>query len=119
MIPDAATIARRRHTVTIIVRFGIALLVLWFAWNFIGWLSQTFQSVYEFGFANLPSTLVVFVIQFLPSLFLVSSLFFFHDNLVRWIVPIPRPDHLCPKCNYSLKDLRSPICPECGTNLRG
>ncbi len=27
-------------------------------------------------------------------------------------------DHACPKCNYNLRDLTRPICPECGEELK-
>ncbi len=41
---------------------------------------------------------------------------FLSTRLSRWIVPLPEPG--CPRCGYSLNNLRSPICPECGLDLR-
>lgn len=37
-------------------------------------------------------------------------------RLLSWLVPAPKPG--CPNCGYPVKNLRSPICPECGTDLR-
>ena len=38
--------------------------------------------------------------------------------IVRWIVPLGPSQNVCPRCGYALKDLKSPVCPECGLNLR-
>lgn len=45
-----------------------------------------------------------------------AALAWFSTRLSRWIVPLPEPG--CPRCGYSLSNLRSPICPECGLDLR-
>ena len=42
----------------------------------------------------------------------------FDQRFARWLVPAPKPGH-CPKCGYSLQGIAgSPICPECGADLR-
>lgn len=117
MVPDAAAIARRRHTVTICVRSVIALVAAWIGWGAVVWFGQTLQQISESGVANVFGVLLFFLLQFVPQLLLLLAAVIFHGPLVRWIVPTPLPDHSCPKCNYSLKDLKSPICPECGTSL--
>lgn len=39
-------------------------------------------------------------------------------RIATWIVPDLPPTDQCPKCGYSRHGLDSPICPECGTDLR-
>ncbi len=118
MIPDSATITRRRHTATIFVRSGIVLFAVWILWGATSWTGQTLQQISESGISNIFGITLFFLLQFVPSLLVLTAMVMFHGHVVRWIVPTPRPDHICPKCGYSLKDLKSPICPECGTNLR-
>ncbi len=35
--------------------------------------------------------------------------------LVRWLVPMPRPE--CPQCGYDIANLTESRCPECGLQL--
>ena len=119
MIPDAATLARRRHTVTIIVRSFIALFGAWIAWGAVVGLGQILYPLFGSGIDFFFQAVLNFLFQHVPALLLIVALIVFEQRLVRWIVPTPRPDTSFPKCGYSLKDLKSPICPECGTSLRG
>lgn len=50
-------------------------------------------------------------------LFIAFALMILEQRLVRWLVPMPTPDHVCHQCGYSLKNLKSPVCPECGVDL--
>ena len=118
MIPDPATIARRRHLVTIIVRSLIALFGAWVLWGAAVGLGAVLQPMYMGGPEYLVAGLWNFLAGYVPSLLLALVMFFFEKRLVRWIVPTGDSGQLCSKCGYSLKDLKSPICPECGTNLR-
>jgi len=117
--PDAATVARRRHMVTMIVRSLIALFGAWILWGAVEGFGQVFQIMLPSSRTeHLIGAAWNFLTSHVPSLLLVVAIVFFEQRLVRWIVPTPRPDNACPKCGYSLKDLRSPICPECGMSLR-
>lgn len=49
---------------------------------------------------------------------LAFALFFVEGWVVRWIVPYPAREATCAQCGYSLKNLKSPICPECGADVR-
>lgn len=123
MIPDPATIARRRHTVTIVVRFLIVLYGVWCCYNVatgpIGSILNTLANLSN-NAGMVGSLLVGHVTAYMSLLSefaLLAALIWQEKRLVRWIVPIGDSDQLCSKCGYSLKDLKSPICPECGTNL--
>lgn len=118
MTPDAATLARRRHTATIIVRSLIAMFAAWMLWGAVVGLGTILQPMLEGGVAYLFQGLWNFLTLHVPVLILVAAMVLLEQRLVRWIVPVPGPDHLCPTCGYSLRDLESPICPECGTSLR-
>jgi hypothetical protein len=118
MIPDAATIARRRHLVTIIARSLIALFGAWVALGAVAGIGQIFQPIYSGGIQFLVPGIWNFLTTDVPQLLLVAALFLLEQRLVRWIVPMPSRHAACPTCGYSLKDLKSPICPECGTSLR-
>lgn len=43
------------------------------------------------------------------------SLWYFENRLVRWTVPMPKPE--CPQCGYLLRHLTTTRCPECGCEL--
>jgi hypothetical protein len=118
MIPDAATIARRRHTVTMILRTVVVLFAGWVAWTVAISTGQTFQQMYTTGPGNAPGIFINLLLLAGPEIALVVVLVMLEGRLIRWIVPMPSRHPGCPKCGYSLKDLNSPICPECGTNLR-
>ena len=59
------------------------------------------------------------VASWLPVIAVLFVFLGLERKLVRWIVPVPARDRTCPKCGYSLKGIKSPICPECGANLGG
>jgi hypothetical protein len=118
MIPDPATIARRRHLVTIIVRSTIALFGAWILWGAVVAIGSVFQPIYGGSIQYFVPAFLGFLTNEIPPLLLVVALVLFEKHLVRWIVPMPPRHPGCPTCGYSLKDLKSPICPECGTNLR-
>ncbi len=125
MIPDAATIARRRHTVTIVVRLLIALYGAFCVYALVvGPVVSVLNTLMNWSNnSGMVGSLVLGQLgngcYVLPQLMLVVVLVLTEQRLVRWIVPIPAKHAGCPKCGYSLKDLKSPICPECGTSLRG
>ena len=122
MIPDAATIARRRHFVTMIVRFLIVAYAVWCCYLFA---TSTLRSLIltplwaDYGVLNTLRNEWPVAAGDLMRLVILVLAIVLESRLVRWIVPIPGRHPGCPKCGYSLKDLNSPICPECGTSLRG
>jgi len=120
MVPDLPTIEWRRHTVTILIRLLIAAYGAWCVYLLA---SECFapcleQLVTSPGNANLTMFnlfgTVVYRLPFIAVLFVFLSI---ERMLVRWIVPVPPRELGCPKCGYSLKGIKSPICPECGANL--
>ena len=121
MTPDSDTIARRRHTVTIVVRLLIAAYGAWVCYSIATGSVQLFlsnavaNSSLGIALADVPYALA----RDGPQVVLLVVLILVEKRLVRWIVPMPVGGPVCPKCGYSLKNLRSPVCPECGLNLRG
>lgn len=122
MIPDFATIARRRHTVTIIVRACIVAYGVWCCYQVaIGPISDSRidrELVEQLGNDRVHPDRQRAGVR-ISFLCLDCWPPFSGRNGGSSIGSSPhRPDTFCPKCGYSLKDLKSPICPECGTNLR-
>lgn len=60
----------------------------------------------------------VAVIAPMSILPLALILWRFERRIATWIVPDLPPTDQCPKCGYSRHGLDSPVCPECGTDLR-
>jgi len=113
MSPSADTILRRRHTAQTGLRVGVALCVTKAIWTLADALSgiDVFDplSGVQLAFDNgLP------ILLWLGS---GAALIAFERPLVRWLVPRVAGGHVCLNCGYSLKNLRSPICPECGTDI--
>jgi hypothetical protein len=109
-----ADVVRRRHLARTWVRVAALLCVAKSLWNaadamdgvILPYLATAFQGVIDHGF---PIT-----IWLGAGVLLVL----FERPLVRWLVPAGSPDHTCLNCGYSLKNLKSPICPECGADVR-
>jgi hypothetical protein len=119
MIPDPATIARRRHIATIVVRSLIVMYAGWVMYDLLGEFKGTMLNLWSGGMGGGSLYVMSFAASLAVGVISLAAIIFFERTLVRWIVPMPRRDAGCPACGYSLKDLKSPICPECGTNLRG
>ncbi len=116
MNPDMATIARRRHLMTIALRVVVAVWVAYSIWHTVDMLLGNISGFVMAGIGGLVYELCV---PLLGRLGLAAALVFLEKPLVRWLVPISvGGDNACPKCGYSLKNLKSPVCPECGMNLR-
>lgn len=113
MSVDLRVIQRRRHLCLVIVRAVALLLAL------VGALAagMAFQSrIGRFsGFEYLAVPVLAILGAFwVPTLVLAAA----SRPLSRWLVPVPGPASECPRCGYSLKNLKAPICPECGLTLR-
>lgn len=114
MIPDTATIIKRRHLATSIVRVGLAI---WGAWLLVRTTDAVFDMVEAIALGRGTigiGTVLYPVLPFVPWVIALAM----HRPLVKWIVPPGERADLCPGCGYSLKNLNSPICPECGLTLR-
>jgi len=118
MTPDPATIARRRHLVTVLLRAAIVVLAAWTAWEFCTGLVDALWNLYQVGIVQPAYFVQPFMIA-LPRVVAVVVLLALQGRIVRWVVPMPSAEPGCPRCGYSLKNLRSPVCPECGLNLKG
>jgi hypothetical protein len=110
MVPDAATIARRRHLLRTIVRCTALVLLIMFVGPV---LSAVLVSVLE-GATFGPRFFVRVAASAGPVLAAVALLAF-ERRLVMWLVPMG--SHRCPQCDYFLVSLVEPRCPECGLPL--
>jgi rRNA maturation protein Nop10 len=122
MIPSASSIVRSRYWLTMSIRI-VAVGWLLFAMRFapqdlFGMITNLFPSLnggQPFGHYLLSNASTLFV-EVVGSATLPLLLLFFHRRLVRFIIPTPK--HACPHCGYSLSNLKSPFCPECGSDTR-
>lgn len=117
MTPPIEVILRRRHLARTGVRVVVMLCVVKALWTlsdaiagevFSSWpggVGGVFERVIDNGLA-----MGVWLVSALALLLL-------ERRLSRWLVPMPTPDHVCHECGYSLKNLKSPVCPECGVDL--
>lgn len=115
MMPDPNTIARRRHMVTILLRCFILALAMY---TLIGATWATFERAMTWGGSSAGSLLLSALVQFGPLGLLVVAMLLLEKRLVRWLVPPGTRMDMCRSCGYSLRNLRSPVCPECGTDVR-
>lgn len=110
MVPDAATIARRRHLLRTIVRCVALGLLIAFAGPAV---SAVLVSVIEGSRFGL--YLLARLAGSAGPLFAGVALLVFERRLVTWLVPLGSPR--CPQCDYFLVSLAEPRCPECGLPL--
>jgi hypothetical protein len=111
MIPDAASIARKRYRMRKTLRFmALVLFMIFFLCEcaeLIAWLYR--------GAAIDNLALQEFVL-YSPFLAGAAFLVIAQGRLIVWLVPIPKRS-VCPACGYHLQGLREPRCPECGLDL--
>lgn len=114
-MPDLPTIHRRRFALTTVLRITAGAVLAWQAYH----LLKTIVNA-AFPFSNLldPATWLFVFRDHAPAILFATLLILFEKRIIRWLVPTPPPSTACPKCGYPMKDLRAPICPECGTDLR-
>ncbi len=110
MIPDVASIVRKRYRMRKTLRFGALVLAMIFlislAWWAIGGLVEGWASALESW--RLP----VFQSAFLVG---AGALVLLERPLVAWLVPWSRS--VCPRCGYNLAAPVPRRCPECGLEL--
>jgi hypothetical protein len=115
MTPDLGTIARRRHAATVALRAIVTIWVAYALWLTLEYLVSQLDAFLNAGFL---AWVFQLAIPLLARLVLAAIVLLLEKRLVRWIVPIGSRDNACPRCGYALKDLKSPVCPECGLDLR-
>jgi ribosomal protein L37AE/L43A len=111
--------AKQRHRVRTQLGALVAILVMLFAWTFIG-------TVFGLSAATLPRRMqtqfgwdLLFAIGFGTVVFLGALCgLWVRDRWLRWLVRMELSEAKCPDCDYSLLGLRiesgSVMCPECG-----
>jgi hypothetical protein len=112
-VSRAAETARRRHAARTWVRVAALLCLaraLWIGSDAMGGivfpsLPTAIQHLIDNGFA-----ILVWVAA-------GAGLVLFERLLVRWLIPSAGTGAECGNCGYSLKNLKSPICPECGADV--
>lgn len=110
MVPDAATIARRRHLLRTVLRCVALGLLLVFAAPVVASVAVALinNSIFREFF-------LIRVLEWGSFLLAGILLLIFEKRLVAWLVPLG--SHRCPQCDYFLVSLVEPRCPECGLPL--
>lgn len=113
MLPPAETILRRRHTARTCVRVAALLCVA-------RSISSLADSISGVTFPDIFTAQSYAIDRGFPIgiwLFVAAVLIVAERPLTRWLIPAGSPANLCLNCGYSLKNLKSPICPECGADV--
>lgn len=117
MSPSHDKVLSRRHVVLVLLRIAAAAMVIYATLRIIGY---TVMAVWGLIYRNpfeLPSYEIVDSIAIFGVPGVVLAVI--SRRLARWLVPPGVRGDECPHCGYSLKHLKSPICPECGADVRG
>ena len=125
MYPDIEYVMRRRYAVSVILRcFAIVLFLLGsipllqalLQYGLIALYDTFWMPTYRGNLGN--SDVLLYIIPELCKYAIPAVLIlFFRLRIVRWIVPLPKPE--CPHCGYNIAKLAEPRCPECGLDLPG
>lgn len=112
MIPDLASVMRKRYRMERTLKFiAVLLVVVWmifFAFNVVEIIRLALTGFGRAYFA-------VGILGSTPMLIGAVFLGLLYRRLTNWILPIPRSG--CPRCGYRLIALTEPRCPECGLTL--
>lgn len=112
MIPDLASVMRKRYRMERNIRFmGLVLFVLWIVYCGHGIIQGISELLAGWGLV----TILEGMIASLPLLLGALFLGILSGRIARWILPIPKTG--CPRCGYRLVALVEPRCPECGLDL--
>ena len=101
-----------------VVRAGIVAFAFWGLWGCATQITYPLSRLLQGDVPQMLLALIDWVSGSAPMLLLAAGLALFEGRLVRWIVPYPPREATCPQCGYSLKNLKSPICPECGADFK-
>jgi hypothetical protein len=113
--PPVDVILRRRHLVLVLVRSAAVVVAVFGAVDLAMSLLARTERITDFSLFEYRGAVIAAVLLYgLPALVigLVSR------RLSRWIVPAGLRSDACMNCGYSLKNLKSPICPECGADVK-
>jgi hypothetical protein len=113
MIPDLASVMRKRYRMERNLRLVAALLLIASSLLLVRSVTLTFTAMRHGGWWL--DVLIGELLSLLPFLVCGMSLAFGARLITRWILPIPRAG--CPRCGYRLVALVEPRCPECGLGL--
>lgn len=118
MIPSATSVVRARYWLAAAIR---VTAIAWFvveARTIPGELIGLGAGVLagQIFTSGLVSVVVPLVSALLGAMVVPGLLLVFERRLVRWMVPEPRL--ACPSCGYPVEKLKSPVCPECGGDIR-
>lgn len=101
-----------------IVRAGVVVFGFWGLWACARQATYPLTCVLRGDWAQAAPALIDLLTVTGPVLLLAAALVLCEGKLVRWIVPFPPREATCAQCGYSLKNLKSPICPECGADFK-
>jgi hypothetical protein len=112
MIPDLASVMRKRYRMERNLRLGaVVLFVVWMMYVVFGVVSL----IVELRGGYLGKRSFGVALESAPFLFGAVLLGVLSGRIARWILPIPKSG--CPRCGYRLVALAEPRCPECGLEL--
>jgi hypothetical protein len=100
----AVAMRSRFAALWVIVSYLFARTAFWLVWQ--PWLPRTLEDLLRWEVTYYGLEDLVFVLALAFGLVWIA--------LRSWHVP---PEHLCPTCNYDVRGLKSPTCPECGTPI--
>ena len=115
--PPIEVILRRRHLARTGVRVVVVLCVVKALWMLSDALTGDVFSGWPGGGRGVIGPAFENWLGIGVWLVTALALLLLERRLSRWLVPMPTPDHVCHQCGYSLKNLKSPVCPECGVDL--
>lgn len=114
MIPDLASVMRKRYRMEKNLRFAAAaLFVVWIIYLGFGVVQAIGSLLGAFGRTGLGMFMAL--VASVPYLFGAVFLGVCSRRISNWILPIPKTG--CPRCGYRLVALLEPRCPECGLSL--
>lgn len=112
MIPDLASVMRKRYRMERNIRFAaLVLFVIWIVYFAFG-----LATVWPYFFERASKVRIIMSLT-APVPFLLGAVFLggLSRRIARWVLPLPRSG--CPRCGYRLVALIEPRCPECGLAL--
>lgn len=112
MIPDARAVLIARYMLQAFMRVMGLILALLSVVPILSWFAEGLSDgdLLELGYYY-PRIVAAGVLLGGGLLLLFAN-----GLLARWLTPVPKQTR-CPRCNYLLRGLVAPTCPECGLAL--
>lgn len=112
MIPDLASVMRKRYRMQRNIRFiALILLIIGVVYSGFGVVGAVGRFTSGWGALSAIESLF-WSAPFLATGALLGGL---SSRITRWVLPLPKAG--CPRCGYRLVALVEPRCPECGLGL--